>query len=246
MKVIGMIGGMSWESSAQYYRIINETTRTRMGGAHSARSVMYSVDFAAVERSGQLRDWEALFDELADAAARLERAGADFIVICSNTMHRLYDRLCAEIRVPVLHIADATGTEIRAAGHGRVGLLGTLPTMEGEFYRGRLSDKFGIECLIPEKPDRDMVDRIIFDELTRGEIRPTSSERLTGIIDRMAQAGAEAVILGCTELMLLAKPGTSLVPLFDTTSLHARAAVEYALISSGELNAIQTGPNAQF
>ncbi len=228
-KVIGLLGGMSWESSAEYYRIINRLVRDRLGGLHSARCLMWSFDFAEVEALQHRGDWEGATALMIEAARRLERGGADFIVICTNTMHRMAEAVQAAIGIPILHIADPTAERIRAAGIGRIGLLGTAFTMEGEFYRGRLVDRHGLEVLVPEAADRATVHRIIYDELVQGRIEPASREEYRQVIARLVARGAGAVILGCTEIMLLVRPSDSAVPLFDTTLIHAEAAVEQAL-----------------
>lgn len=229
MRTIGLIGGMSWESSAQYYRIINEAVRERLGAPHSARTLMLSVDFGEVERLQHAGDWDALAAMMVDAARRLERAGADLLLICTNTMHRMADEIAASVAVPLLHIADPTAERIKAAGHRRVGLLGTKFTMEGEFYRGRLADRHGLDVIVPDEGDRAAVHRIIYDELVASRVEPASREAYRAIIARLVARGAEAVVLGCTEIMLLVRPEDSAVPLYDTTTLHALAAVDRAL-----------------
>lgn len=226
---IGLIGGMSWESSAHYYRIINQEVRARLGGTHSARSLMMSVDFAEIEQLQHAGDWAGLTDRMIDAARRLERGGADFFLLCTNTMHRMADEVAASVAIPMLHIADPTAAAIIAAGYGKVGLLGTAFTMEHAFYKGRLQDRFGLDVLVPEAADRAVVHRIIYEELVLGEVRPASRAAYGQIMARLVEQGAQAIILGCTEIMLLVHPEDSAVPLFDTTALHARAAVERAL-----------------
>jgi aspartate racemase len=227
--VIGLIGGMSWESSAEYYRIINREVRGRLGGVHSARILMWSVDFGEIEHLQHQGDWDELTRRMTDAATRLERGGADFVVLCTNTMHRMADELAAAIRVPLLHIADPTAEKIKAAGFSRVGLLGTAFTMEQDFYKGRLQKVFGLEVLVPEADDRRVVHDVIYKELVAGEVRPRSRMAYRGIIARLIARGAQAIILGCTEIMLLVSEADSAVPLFDTTTLHALAAVDRAL-----------------
>ena len=229
MKTIGLIGGMSWESSAEYYRLINETVKAKLGGLHSAKSVMYSVDFAEVEVLQREGQWPAAARMMIDAAKSVEHGGADFIVLCTNTMHKAADAIEANIKVPCLHIADATAQQIKAAGLKRVGLLGTRFTMEEDFYTGRLIQKYGLDVIIPNAGEREVVHRVIYDELVVGEIRPDSKERYIDIIQRLVENGAEGIILGCTEIGLLVHDGDSRVPLFDTTRIHAVAAVEYAL-----------------
>ena len=228
--VIGLIGGMSWESSAEYYRLINQGVRARLGGMRSARCLMWSFDFGEIEALQHAGRWDDATRLLVDAAQRLERGGADFVVICTNTMHRMADEVAAAIRLPLLHIADPTAERIVAAGLRRVGLLGTAFTMEQEFYKGRLRDRFGLEVLVPDEADRAIVHRIIYEELVQGIVRDESRQAYREVIGRLVEAGAEAVILGCTEIMLLVRAEDSAVPLFDTTALHAEAAVERALI----------------
>ncbi len=228
-KVIGLIGGMSWESSAEYYRIVNERVRDRLGGLSSARCLMWSFDFAEIEALQHAGRWDDATALMIDAARRLERGGADFVVICTNTMHRMADQVQAAIGLPLLHIADPTAERIRAAGLRRVGLLGTAFTMEQDFYKGRLVQKHGLEVLVPDDADRATVHRVIYDELVQGRIEEASREAYRGVIARLVERGAEAVILGCTEIMLLVRPEDSPVPLYDTTAIHAEAAVELAL-----------------
>jgi aspartate racemase len=227
--VIGLIGGMSWESSAEYYRIINREVRRRLGGVHSARSLMWSVDFSEIEHLQHQGDWDELARQMIDAGRRLERGGADFVVLCTNTMHRMADEIAAAIRIPLLHIADPTAEKIRAAGFLKVGLLGTAFTMEQDFYKGRLQRLFGLEVLVPAAADRRVVHDIIYKELVAGEVRPQSRMAYRAIMARLVERGAQAIILGCTEIMLLVSEADSAVPLFDTTTLHALAAVDRAL-----------------
>jgi aspartate racemase len=231
-KVIGLIGGMSWESSAEYYRLINETVRARLGGYRSARCLMWSFDFGEIEALQHAGRWDEAAAELVAAARRLERGGADFVVICTNTMHRMADEVQAAIGLPLLHIADPTAARIRAAGLHRVGLLGTAFTMEQDFYKGRLAERHGLDVLVPDADDRAEVHRVIYEELVQGRALPASREAYRAIIARLVARGAQAVILGCTEIMLLVRPEDSPVPLFDTTALHAEAAVEFALAGS--------------
>lgn len=229
MKTIGLVGGMSWESTLEYYRLINEGVQARRGGLCSAQCVLYSVDFAevaALQRAGQ---WAEATQFLIAAARRVEAAGADFVLLCTNTMHKVADALQAGLRVPLLHIADATAEPVKRAGLRRVGLLGTRFTMEEDFYRSRLEQQFGLEMIIPEAPAREKVHAIIFDELCRGCLRSESKACLCGIMEQLARRGAEGIILGCTELGLLIQDGDSPVALFDTTRLHAQAAVDRAL-----------------
>jgi aspartate racemase len=227
--VIGLIGGMSWESSAEYYRIINREVRNRLGGVHSARSLMWSVDFGEIERLQHLGDWDELTKRMQDAALRLERGGADFVVLCTNTMHLMADEIAASIDIPLLHIADPTAEKIRAAGFRKVGLLATAFTMEKDFYKGRLEKAFGLDVLVPDANDRRVVHDIIYRELVAGEIRPESRMAYREVIARLVARGAQAIILGCTEIMLLVSAEDSSVPLFDTTTIHAIAAVDRAL-----------------
>jgi aspartate racemase len=227
--VIGLIGGMSWESSAEYYRIINREVRNRLGGVHSARSLMWSVDFGEIEQLQHQGDWDELTRRMIDAAVRLERGGADLVLLCTNTMHRMADDIAAAVDIPLLHIADPTAEKIQAAGFGKVGLLGTAFTMEQDFYKGRLKKVFGLDVLVPDAGDRRVVHDIIYKELVAGEVRPESRMACRGIIARLVARGAQAIILGCTEIMLLVSEADSTVPLFDTTTLHALAAVDRAL-----------------
>jgi len=229
MKTIGLIGGMSWESSAQYYRIINQGVRERMGGVHSARILMFSVDFAHIERLQHDGDWASLTAEMIDAAKRLERGGADFLLLCTNTMHRTADEVAASVSIPLLHIADPTGESVRAAGYTRVGLLGTAFTMEQTFYKDRLSSRFGLEVLVPDEKDRSLVHDVIYRELVAGRVNDASRRAYREIMTRLVERGAQAIIMGCTEIMLLISEEDCSVPLFDTTTIHARAAIARAL-----------------
>jgi len=229
LKTIGLIGGMSWESSIEYYRIINETTRAKLGGLHSAKSMMYSVDFAEVEILQHQGRWTEAARMLIDAAKNLENGGADFIVLCTNTMHKAADDIQANIKIPFLHIADATAQRIMDSGIRKAGLLGTRFTMEEEFYKGRLAKKFGLSVQVPDAREREIVHRVIYDELVVGRIEQRSKAQFAGIIEQMVGQGAEGVILGCTEIGLLVHQEDSRVPLFDTTRIHAEAAVEFAL-----------------
>ena len=229
MKLIGLIGGLSWESTAEYYRILNRGAQQRLGGVHSARSLIYSFDFGEIEKLQHAGRWDAASAAMIDAAQRLERGGADFLVICSNTMHQMAAAIEAKVAIPLLHIADPTGAAIAAAGNKRVGLLGTAFTMEQPFYRLRLQEKFGLDVLVPEAEDGIVVHDIIYRELVKGIVRAESRERYRDVIQRLVDRGAEAIILGCTEIMLLMQPADSSVPLFDTTTLHAEAALALAL-----------------
>jgi len=229
MKTIGLIGGMSWESSAEYYRIINQEANRRLGGVHSAQCLMWSVDFEEIKRLQHEGDWERLSEAMKDAARRVERGGADFIVLCTNTMHRVADAIASAVGIPLLHIADPTAERIKAAGFRRVGLLGTAFTMEQDFYKGRLQQRHGLDVIVPDEDDRRIVHEIIYRELVLGQVRPESRQAYREIIARLVERGAEAVILGCTEIMLLVTDEDSPVPLFDTTTIHAIAAVDWAL-----------------
>jgi aspartate racemase len=230
--VIGLIGGLSWESSAQYYRILNETMRERLGPLHSARCLMWSFDFAEIEALQLAERWDDATALMIDAAQRLERGGVDLLLICSNTMHRMADAVAAAVTVPLLHIADPTAERIRAGGLRRVGLLGTAFTMEQDFYKGRLKERFGLDVLVPDPDDRALVHRVIYDELVQGRVEAVSREAYRSVIGRLVECGAEAVILGCTEIMLLVQDKDSPVPLFDTTRIHVEAAAELALPGS--------------
>jgi aspartate racemase len=233
MHTIGLIGGMSWESSAEYYRLINETVKERLGGLHSARSLLLTVDFAEVEAMQQAGRWEEAGALLADAASGLERGGADRIVLCTNTMHKVADAITAATTLPFIHIADATAAAIRAAGLRRVGLLGTRFTMEEPFYRGRLAEQHGLEVLVPDTEDRAVVNRVIYEELCLGVIREESRAQYRAVMAQLVAQGAEGIILGCIEITLLVSQSDSTVPLFDTTRLHALAAVDFALADPG-------------
>ena len=228
MKTIGLIGGMSWESSLEYYRILNEAVKARLGGFHSAKCVMASVDFAPVEEMQRSGDWETMGEMLAGEARALERAGAGCVLLCTNTMHKVAPAIEAAVRIPFLHIADAAAGAIRARGMTTIGLLGTRFTMEEDFYTARLRDRFGLQALIPSPQERETVHRVIFDELVKGAIRPESREAYRRIIAGLVERGAEGILLGCTEIGLLVKDGDAAVPLFDTTRLHALAAIDWA------------------
>lgn len=229
MRMIGLIGGMSWESSAEYYRILNQGIRDRLGPTASARCILWSFNFAEIEKLQHHGDWERLAAHMVDAARRLETAGADVLLICTNTMHRMADEVQASVGVPLLHIADPTAEGIKAAGFNKVGLLGTAFTMEHEFYKGRLAQRHGLNVIVPGAEDRATVHRIIYEELVAGRVLPSSRKAYRDIIARLIEDGAEAIILGCTEIMLLVQPEDSAVPLFDTTALHANGAIEMAL-----------------
>ncbi len=229
MKAIGLIGGMSWESTVPYYRQINETIKARLGGLHSARLVLYSVDFHDIEALQRAGDWQGAGEILAQAARSLEAARADFLVLCTNTMHKLAPTIEASVSIPLLHIADATAGEVLQAGHSVVGLLGTRFTMEQAFYRDRLTEKHGLQVVVPDAEDRAIIHRVIYDELCLGMVRAESRQEFRRIMNDLARQGAQAVILGCTEITLLVGAEDCAVPLFDTTAIHARAAAERAL-----------------
>lgn len=229
MRTLGLIGGMSWESSAQYYRLINEGVRAARGATASARCLLWSFDFSEIEALQHAGDWVRLEALMCDAARRLAGAGAEALVICTNTMHLMADAVEAAAGVPLLHIADPTGAAIRAAGIGRIGLLGTAFTMEQGFYKDRLAQRHGLDVLVPDAEDRALVHRVIYEELVSGVIREESREAYRQVIARLVERGAAGVILGCTEIMLLVSQSDSAVPLFDTTTLHAQAAVDLAL-----------------
>jgi aspartate racemase len=228
MKTIGLIGGMSWESSVKYYAIINRAVRDRLGGSHSAKILMHSLDFGEIEKLQHDGDWSSLTVQMVDVAKRVQAGGADVVLICSNTMHLMADAMAAEIDIPLLHVVDPTSTAIVKAGLKRVGLLGTAFTMERPFYRDRLAAA-ELEVLIPSDVDRREVHRVIYEELVAGKFEPTSRQIYREVIARLVERGAQAIVLGCTEIMLLVDQSDSIVPLFDTTTLHAMAAVDLAL-----------------
>ncbi|MGH3545768.1 MAG: aspartate/glutamate racemase family protein [Mycobacteriales bacterium] len=230
MKTIGLLGGMSWESSAVYYRIINELVRDRLGGLHSADCLMYSLDFGPVAQAQKEGRWEEAAAALVSAGQTLQRGGADFLVLCTNTMHKVADQLAAGVKIPLLHLIDTTAQAIGRAGMSRVGLLGTAFTMEQSFYRDRLSSH-GIDTVTPNTTDRELVHRVIYEELCQGVVREESRQAYQRVIERLAVAGAQGVILGCTEIELLIAAKDSVVPVFPTTALHAEAAVDLALSS---------------
>jgi aspartate racemase len=232
MKRIGLLGGMSWESSAEYYRMINEIVRDRLGGLHSADCVLRSVDFAEIEQLQRAGAWTQAGERLAGEASRLVAAGAELLVLCTNTMHKVADAISDAIAIPLLHIADATAEAVRSRGISRVGLLATAYTMEQDFYVGRLRERHGLEVLVPHEADRRTVHRIIYDELCVGVVREPSRDEYRRVMQRLSDAGAEAILFGCTEIDLLVGPDDSPVPVFDTTRLHAERAVELALTSA--------------
>ena len=229
MKVIGLIGGMSWESTVPYYRIVNETVKQRLGGLHSARVVLYSVDFDEIERLQHSDQWTVAGERLADAARAIERAGAECVVLCTNTMHKVAPQIEAAVRIPLLHIADATAAEIKSAKVSTVGLLGTRFTMEQGFYKDRLQRDHGLRVVIPHADDRAVVHRVIYEELCLGNVVDASRGEYRRVMDDLVRQGAQAIILGCTEITLLVQAADSAVPLFDTTRIHARKAAEWAL-----------------
>ena len=231
MKVIGLIGGMSWESTVPYYRQINEVVRERLGGLHSARIVLYSVDFHAIEQLQRAGDWDAAGAHMAAAAKSLVAAGAEMLVLCTNTMHQVAPAIEAAVSVPFLHIADPTGEAIQSAGLAKVGLLGTRFTMERDFYKERLRQKFGLAVIVPHAAQREQVHQVIYQELCLGKMEPVSRELYRAVMADLVAQGAQAIVLGCTEISLLVGAADAAVPLFDTTAIHARRA---ALMALGE------------
>ena len=229
MKTIGLIGGMSWESTTEYYRIINEAIKEKLGGLHSAKIVLYSADMEEIALLQHEEKWDKLTDLMIDAAKRVERSGSDLLLICTNTMHKMAEQVARSIAIPLLHIADATAERIISLNLKRVALLGTRFTMEQDFYKGRLRDRYNLKVIIPNEADRQEIHSIIYQELCAGEIKSSSEEQLKVIIERLVSNGAQGIILGCTELPLLIKQDDSPVPVLDTTRIHAEAAVEYAL-----------------
>lgn len=233
MKTIGLLGGMSWESTQSYYQLLNEGVKEALGGLHSAKCILYSVDFAEIEQLQHAGDWDQTAVLLADAAKKMEFAGADCVLICTNTMHKVAPQVQAAISIPLLHIADRTGKALKDQQVKKVGLLGTAFTMEQSFYKQRLEDNFGLEVLVPDDGDRQLVHQIIYQELCLGETLDQSRNEYLRIIDQLQAKGAEAIILGCTEIGLLVQQQHTSVPLLDTTALHAAAAVEFALSKNG-------------
>ena len=229
MKTIGLLGGMSWESSLEYYRLLNQLVRQRLGGMHSARCILFSLDFAEIEELQMRDEWGKATEILIEAAQGLENAGAEGLLICTNTMHKLADQVQENLSIPLLHIADGTAQAIKDQGLQTVGLLGTRFTMEEDFYCSRLVDKYDLQVLIPNADDRQVIHDVIYDELVQGVIEPASRQAYLGIIDRLVKRGAQGIILGCTEIGLLVKPEHTDIPLFDTTLIHAQAAVDWAL-----------------
>ncbi|MCB5227047.1 aspartate/glutamate racemase family protein [Alishewanella sp. 16-MA] len=229
MKTIGLIGGMSWESTIPYYRLLNQGVKQQLGGLHSAKCILYSVDFQQIERLQHAGDWQGAGEVLAEAAVALAAAGAEVIVLCTNTMHKVAAQIQAAVAIPLLHIADATATALQQAHCSRVGLLGTKFTMEQPFYRERLSEKYGVTVLLPTEAERDRLHQIIYQELCQGILKPESKQLVRRVMAGLALQGAEGIILGCTEIGLLVSQADAAVPLFDTTALHAQAAVAFAL-----------------
>jgi aspartate racemase len=230
MKTIGLLGGMSWESTALYYQRINELVKEKLGGLHSARIAMISVDFQEIEDLQHKNNWKESGEILGKAAQRIEAAGADFLVICTNTMHKVAPQIEKAIGIPLLHIADATAEEVKKQGMKTIGLLGTKFTMEQEFYAGRLEGRHGLKVLVPNQEDRDTVHRVIYEELVLGEVKEKSREEYLQIMNKLREEGAEGVIEGCTEIVMLVEQKHTEIPLFDTTAIHARKAVEKALL----------------
>jgi len=229
MKTIGLIGGMSWESTASYYRLLNQGVKQQLGGLHSAKIILNSLDFDEIEKLQMSDDWEELSVILSNAATSLERAGVDFILICTNTMHKVANAIQTAVTIPLLHIADATGQALKAQRIKKVGLLGTRFTMEQAFYKDYIENKYGIEVVIPNDSDRDKVHQIIYQELCKGVINPSSIDTYLSIIEVLAKEGAQGIILGCTEIGLLVKQQDTKVKLFDTTVIHAESAINKAL-----------------
>ena len=229
MKTIGLIGGMSWESSLEYYRIVNETVKEKLGGLHSCKCLMYSVDFGVIEALQHQNKWDELTKLMIEAAQNLKHGGADFIVICTNTMHKMAPEIETATGLNVLHIADVTGAAISKNQIQKVGLLGTRFTMEGDFYKKRLKDNYDIEVIIPEDTDRQIIHDIIYNELCLGIIKDDSRQKYINIINKLCANGAEGIILGCTEIPLLIKQSDVLIPVYDTTKIHAESAVDFAL-----------------
>ena len=229
MKTMGLIGGMSWESSLEYYRIVNETVKEKLGGLHSCKCLMYSVDFGVIEALQHQNKWDELTKLMIEAAQNLKHGGADFIVICTNTMHKMAPEIETATGLNVLHIADVTGAAISKDQIQKVGLLGTRFTMEGDFYKKRLKDNYDIEVIIPEDADRQIIHDIIYNELCLGLIKDDSRQKYINIINKLCANGAEGIILGCTEIPLLIKQSDVLIPVYDTTKIHAESAVDFAL-----------------
>ncbi len=229
MKTIGLLGGMSWESTVSYYEFVNQGIKNKLGGLHSAKVILYSVDFDEIEKLQHSGDWESTAVILSDAANKIQSGGADFLLICTNTMHKVADKIQSAIDIPVVHIADATAESLVKGGVKKVGLLGTKFTMSENFYKGRLKSGFGLEVLVPSDKDQEIVHNIIYSELCLGDIKADSRKSVLNIIESLGKAGADAVILGCTEIALLIQQEQTNMPLYDTTTIHAAKAVELAL-----------------
>ncbi|MEW4288179.1 aspartate/glutamate racemase family protein [Rossellomorea marisflavi] len=234
MKTIGLLGGMSWESSSEYYRLINQGINQKLGGHHSAKSIMMSVDFEEVKQFQHHDEWDKATELMIKGAQQIERGGADFLLICTNTMHKMADDVQKSINIPLIHIADATAQTIKDAGLTKIGLLGTAFTMKEEFYKGRLSSRHGLEVVVPDQEGRQLVHDIIYRELCLGKIVAASKRVYQQVIEKLIDKGCQGVILGCTEISLLIKQEDVAVPLFDTTALHAEAAVAYALVDEAK------------
>ena len=247
MRTIGLLGGMSWESSIEYYRLLNQAVRERLDGLHSAECVMWSVDFAAIEELQRSGDWDEAGRRLAALADRLEQAGAECLVLCTNTMHQLADDIQAAIGIPLLHIADATAARIKAAGIHSVGLLATRYTMGQDFYRGRLAEHHDLRVLVPPEPDLSLVHEVIYQELCRGRVLDGSRNEYRRVIAQLEAAGARGIIYGCTEINLLVGPDDASVPVFDSTRIHVEAAVEWALAppADASLSLLPSGPDGK-
>ena len=230
MKTIGLLGGMSWESTVSYYQAINQGVKDKLGGLHSAKIMLYSVDFDEIEKLQHAGDWQATAGILSQAAQAIEAGGADFLLICTNTMHKVADAIQAQINIPVLHIADATAEQLIKDGISKIGLLGTRFTMEQDFYKGRLIDDFGLKVVVPSTSDQTIIHDVIYNELCLGQILDDSRKKFLNIVDKLYQQGAQAVILGCTEIALLINQSDTAIPLYDTTTIHAEAAVKLALM----------------
>jgi aspartate racemase len=231
VKKIGLIGGMSWESSLEYYRIINEVVKQRLGGLHSAKCVLYSIDFAEVEPLQHTGRWDQAAEQMASAAQSVEAAGADFLVLCTNTMHKTADKIEEQSSIPLLHIADATAQKVQEQGLTRVGLLGTRFTMEDDFYKGRLVEKHALSVIVPDEAQRKIVHQVIYNELCLGVVDPASRQKYVEVMNALVDQGAEAIVLGCTEIGLLVRSEDCRVPVFDTTTIHAEAAANFSLSS---------------
>jgi aspartate racemase len=229
MKTIGLIGGMSWESTVEYYRILNETVKEKLGGLHSARCLLYSVEFQEIAERQKQGAWDELTGMMIDAARLLEKAGAGLLLICANTMHKMADEVEASVSIPLVHIADAAAEAIKGQGLSSVGLLGTRYTMEQDFYKGRLAGRHGLEVLVPDSEERDLIQRVVYEELCLGILNDESRKQFIAIIENLTRKGAQGIVLGCTEIPLLITREDVQVPIFDTTTLHARKAVELAL-----------------